>query len=722
MTRTPRATVDFETRSACSLKAAGPWAYSIHPSTDILCLVWRLPYWEEGRTALWHPAFLACEVEERWDWEDIEELVQWIENGGLVEAHNVWFERCIWRNILSSRYGWPSVPLAQWRCSAAKASAHALPRGLDDAASALHLKVRKDADGHKVMMRVSKPRKALKKEKETAAKAGISLPDILWHEKTAEFEKLFAYCRQDVLVEEAVSHAMDDLSPSETQMFLMDGAINERGFQLDQGAVESALTLIASESVLLNKELSVVTNGYVDKATQRNNMKVWLDSEGLTLDDTQAATLDAVLLRSNLAPHVRRAVELMRALGRSSTAKYQAMANWAGVDWRVRGGLLYHGASTGRWSGAGVQPHNFPKGTAKKVGQKDGTPEDIDILWKAIKEGDRDYIIANYTGIMEALSNGLRGAIVAGPGKTLFVADFASIEARVLLWLAGDDDALNIFRNHEDIYCDMAAAIYGRPVTKADAKERGIGKIAILGLGYQMGASKFVDTCAKGGVTIIEDFYCDVCGHPDGRAHEKERHPFTTEDDPDQMTAVKVVTAYRAKYWRVKQCWTDQEAAAIAAVVYRKPVKCGPVVWHYRDIPGRLPILFCTLPSGRRLSYVEPRVKSTLMPWDKYKDVLSYMSVNPLTRQWTRQAVYGGLTVENIVQAIARDLMAYGMQQTEASGIYQLVLTVHDEMIAEAEDGKGDVKKFEALMATIPDWAEGCPVEAEGWAGKRYRK
>lgn len=363
------------------------------------------------------------------------------------------------------------------------------------------------------------------------------------------------------------------------------------------------------------------------------------------------------------------------------------MANWAGVDWRVRGGLLYHGASTGRWSGKGVQPHNFPKLSPKPLDQKDPSPTDIDTLWAALKQAKRDAIAARWGGVMEALSAGLRGAIVAPPGKQLYVADFASIEARVLLWCAGDEDALDIFRNHQDLYCDMASSIYHRPITKADKDERALGKIAVLGLGYQMGASKFLDTCAKFGIVITMEL------------------------------AEQVVAAYRAKYWRVKQLWYDQEAAAIAAVESRSPVQCGCVRWELRGA-----ILFCVLPSGRRLAYIEPRVKTQMMPWGKEKAVLSYMGVDGYTHQWRRQPVYGGLIVENIVQAISRDLMADGMLRAEATGVYRIVLSVHDELIGEADLGAGSVQEFEQLMSAIPDWADGCPVEAEGWAGTRYHK
>jgi DNA polymerase len=619
------------------------------------------------------------------DWSDVVELCDWILDGGLVEAHNVWFEFCIWNHILVPQYEFPPVAHGQWRCSAAKAAAHALPRGLEDAIAALDLDVEKDLEGQKVMKKITKPRKSRKKEREGAEKTGIPLPPYLWWETRDLFERLWEYCRQDVLAEEALSAALDDLSPLETDMFAMDQAINARGFQLDQTAVDAALRLIAAEERTLNRELTRLTGGVVKKATQRAQMIEWFKSEGLHLFDTQAATLDALLApecQEPITPVARRALEIIRSLGLSSTAKYQKMADWAGEDWRIRGGLLYHGASTGRWSGAGVQPHNFVRGNVK----------DMEGLWKILICGTRQTIgtFPDAKGkpigsVMRALSNALRGAICASTNKALFIADYASIEARVLLWIADDQAGLDIFRRHEDIYCEMATSIFKRPITKAD-NERQVGKQAILGLGYKMGAPKFQTTCAKVGITIDDDL------------------------------AKSVVDAYRLKFWRVKQLWADMEACAVNAVMRPgRTFASGKIRWK---VEGRF--LYCTLPSGRRLAYPDPQLRPRPTPWGETRMTLTYKGINTYTRQWQRQPSYGGMLVENIVQAVSRDLMAEAMLRIEATSRYQVVLTVHDEIIAES--AQGNIKEFETLMAKCPEWATGCPVEVEGWTGPRYKK
>jgi DNA polymerase len=319
----------------------------------------------------------------------------------------------------------------------------------------------------------------------------------------------------------------------------------------------------------------------------------------------------------------------------------------------------------------------------------------MDGLWAILKTQKRNDIETIYDGVMEALSQALRGAIMAGPGKTLYVADYAAIEARVVLWLGGDDEALGIFRRGEDIYCSMAETIYGYKCTKKDNdSERQVGKIAILGLGYQMGASKFQATAEAAGVQLSEE------------------------------TAKEVVDAYRNRFHRVKQMWWDQEDAAIRAVKLRKPIKCGRVTWTYTKPPesGGFSTLYCELPSGRRLAYPFPRVNRKETPWGEMKPQLTFMGINSYSRKWIRQPTYGGSLVENLVQAIARDILADALLRIEASGRYKVVLTCHDEVIAESDELTGSVEDFSSLMTTCPQWATGCPVVAEGWKGKRYKK
>jgi len=341
-----------------------------------------------------------------------------------------------------------------------------------------------------------------------------------------------------------------------------------------------------------------------------------------------------------------------------------------------------------------------------------------DDLWVDLKTRDADLVRGKYGNVMAALSHGLRGAITASPGKTLYVADYASIEARVVLWLAGDKKALDIFRTGADIYCYMADDIYGYKTNKNDhPKERAIGKIAVLGLGYQMGASKFVETCAAGGVVIPEDDTCEECGATSRRHRRIKDHPFRPEH-PDAITAVKVVDAYRAKFSKVKEMWGDIEATALNAIEFEgEAFTSGKTTW---EMEGKF--LYCTLPSGRKLAYPFPYIGQQKTDWGEVRPQMRFMGVSSYNHQWCRQVAYGGLLVENVTQAVARDVMAEAFMRCEASGIYRPVLTVHDEIVAECDEGKGDVKEFEALVSENPKWARGLPIAAEGWEGFRYHK
>lgn len=266
----------------------------------------------------------------------------------------------------------------------------------------------------------------------------------------------------------------------------------------------------------------------------------------------------------------------------------------------------------------------------------------------------------------------------------------------MLLWMAQDEDGLNIFRNKGDLYCDMASSIYGRKIEKEKhPAERALGKVAVLGLGYQMGAPKFKATCDTNPELIANNVIVS------------------------EELSQQVVEAYRAKYFRVKKLWYDMETAAGEATMSKhgEVFECFPVKWWKEER-----FLYCELPSGRRLSYPDAKIKMITTSWGARKNAITYMGVNPMTRQWHRQSVYGGLLVENIVQAISRDVMAEAMTRLEDTNLYKPILTVHDEVIAEAHKDHGNVEEFVALVGQTPLWAKGCPISAEGWAGTRYRK
>lgn len=744
-----KGTMDFETRSACNLRKYGSWIYSKHPTTEAMCLHYKLPGYDRvKRWHMAHPQHLIAESPLPGD------LFAFLLAGGPMEGHNSFFERVIWKNVMAARRGWPGILHGQWRCSAAKASAASLPRALEDAVLAMRLPIEKDMVGNRLMKKMSKPRKPRKAEREDwAAEHGDEPMPLLWHEEEEDLYRLWDYCDQDVLTEEALSEAVRDLSDEELAVWQMDQYLNERGARFDLELAEAALDMATKWRAKLNAELETMTG--VDSGTKRQAVKDWLvEHEDLELPDTTADTLEWYVEHEEMSGRARRVCEIVREVNRTSTRKYQTMLNRADPDdWRVRDLLMYCGAGTGRWSGKGVQVHNFPARDLILGGA--GQPS-FDEAAEDIKSGDVDWCEAMYGDVMQLLSHALRGALVSSDGSDLMVADYAAIEARNLLWLAGAESALDIFRRGEDIYCDMATGIYGYEVEKkTHPNERQFGKQAILGLGFGMGFVTFLLTCRKYGIYFsradvlrimgkkqmakyekwVRDYLC-MNGPPHGATPEQlKKHSNKRRQaakvlrrlvDAREVPAEVVhelalmkytVDVYRSRYPEVKQMWKGQEAAAIEAVQGNHRVECGEVAWYVED-----DFLHCELPSGRLLSYCSPEVKMVETSWGEKRPGLRYMHVNGRTRKWERTATYGGKLTENITQAVARDILTNAMLLAHQGDTYRTAFHVHDEMVCEVRENEGSIEEFEALMSAVPPWAAGCPITAEAERYKRYRK
>jgi DNA polymerase len=649
--------LDVETRSAVDLKLAGPWVYAQHPSTDLWCACWAIG---DGPVQTWRPGDPPSP-----------ELVEHVAAGGPLVAHNAMsFERIIWKCVLAARRGWPEPALEQWHCTGALAAAIALPRSLDEAARALGLPVQKDMAGRRLMLQMARPR--------------LVEPDgrIVWWEVPDKVRRLIAYCRQDVEVERALHQRLRPLSDAEREVFLLDARINERGVAVDLELVEAAEALVVETHAQLDAEMRGLTGGMVEAATQTARLLTWLRARGVEADSVDKPAV-AELLDRDLPDDVRRVLEIRSEAARSSTAKLQAFRARTCRDRRLRDNLLYHGAGTGRWSGKGVQLQNLPRPSVVT---------DLEAAITAIRQGEQAWWIDAFHGPpMGVVSDCLRGMLVAAAGMELIAADFAAIEARVLAWLAGQRDLIRLFATGGDAYRHMAAQIYGRSAD-AIAKgsiERQLGKQAVLGCGYGLGAPRFRTTCADAGIQI------------------------------DEGLAERVVQTYRTTNDRIVALWREMEDAALRAVEQPgliMPAAAGRVRFRIKG-----DFLWLILASGRPLAYAKPRIEDAETPWGELRPQVTYLGVSSITGAWERQCAYGGRWTENVVQAIARDLLAAAMLRLEQAG-YPVVLSVHDEIVAEVPAGVGSVQQLEAIMCQLPDWARGCPVAAEGWRGLRYRK
>lgn len=633
------------------------------------------------------------------------------ELGGILEAHNASFEQAIWNNVLVPQYNAFVTPPIVWRDSMAMCAAHNIPLSLDKAGKALGVSHLKDTEGKRVMLQLAQPRKP-----------SASNPKEWWEptEAADKFETLFMYCMDDVECERDIGKSLNPLIRKEQYVWLLDQMINQRGVEVDVNLVHRCLDLIKEHTDWGNNEIKVVTDNQVTGISRVAQLRDWVCEQGIQVSDMTKATVEELLAREDIPENVRKALLIRQSLSKSSTKKLETMLNAKAIeDNRIRNVLLYHGASTGRWAGRLIQVQNFPRGTIKNVN------EAIDDLFAM----DLADLQEKYTDIMEVISSCLRGMIVPAKGNDFIVSDYGAIEARVVMWIAGEEEALEKFRNGVDLYKDMASYVYDKPFEEIDSgEERQLGKAIILGCGFGMGHIKFRNTTEQQGLLL-----------PEGMA----------------MQAVK---AYRTKYANVPLAWKNVEQSAIDAVIHRKPQETNKVTWSHNLETN---FLECLLPSGRSLYYYDPKIRIRwAVKWidndkrfhfDKYEskeeaemaidgrrdDVncqrlvtdepeevysLTHMGVNGMTKQWERQETYGGKLVENIVQAIARDCMVDGMFRTEKRK-YLTIMTIHDEIVAEVPEGYGSVEEFEALLAQTPDWADGLPLIADGgYREKRYRK
>lgn len=661
--------LDLETFSRCDLKAEGLARYAEDPSTGVHCAAYAFDdepvgIWTEGQPC---PGQITAHVEA----------------GGTVYAHNAAFEIALTNEVLAKKHGWPVLKPEQCRCTMAMAYAMALPGSLEQAAPALGLSVRKDALGKRIMLQLCKTK-----------------PDgTMWRpqDDPAKFDKLYDYCKTDVEVERALHHWLMELSPSEQELWTLDYKINQRGILVDTGAIGKALLLVESEKKRLDRKMLLATGGVVRSCSSIADLTLWVGSQGVEIGGVAKAEVTD-LLDGELPDNVRVALELRQEAAKSSTAKLKAMKDRVNSDGRIRGCHQYHGASTGRWAGRGVQVQNLPR---TRPGIK---PQDVEQIIANL--GNRGYVDALYGPVLDALADSLRGMIIASPGKDLVAVDFSSIEARVLAWLAGEESVLEAFRRKEDIYKVAASAIYHVPQDQVTQDQRQIGKVSILACGYGGGVGAFQSMAKVYGVKV-----------PDAEAEQIKK-------------------AWRAANPRIVSFWDGLEDAAIQALKSKGAVSYSvlPTVGRECAFKKAGSFLWCKLPSGRVLCYPYPEIRTVTTPWGEEKEALTYMTVvsnikakilpdENAAGSWKRISTFGGSMCENITQAVARDLLAEAMKRLDKCG-FDITMHVHDEAVIEIPDdaGPGMLKRIEDMFSVNPAWATGLPIAAEGWRGPRYRK
>jgi DNA polymerase len=377
---------------------------------------------------------------------------------------------------------------------------------------------------------------------------------------------------------------------------------------------------------------------------------------------------------------VRAALEIRLQAAQSAASKIDRMLRTRCVDGRVRGLFKFHGATTGRWSGAGFQPQNLKR---PELLQTDAA---IAAAIKIVKAEDYTTLKKKYGDVLGVIGDLCRSMIIPAPGHRFIVGDFSAIEARLLAFLAGDADKLATFRQFDcglgrDIYCVTAEQVLGLTKVHGNSPERGLGKIFELGLGYQMGASKLF-------------------------AQIRKVNASSTLKDAERWVRI-----WRAKNPRIVTYWAQLNATAMAAVRNPgTPFDCRSITFEMRDS-----VLSLRLPSGRELSYPAPVIR----PGRFGTKQMMFMDMEAGQRRGRH--MYGGAWAENITQAVARDLLVEGMKRLRVAG-YKLVMHAHDEVCAEMLIGEGSVEEFKRLLVEVPTWAQGLPVAAKVFECDRFKK
>jgi DNA polymerase len=644
--------IDFETRSMANLPDVGLDIYANDPSTEVLCIAFgtqpdNVEVCSENQPHLIKDKRLF-------------KLLDHVRNDGKIQAWNAMFEYAIWNCVCVPKYGWPPLKLEQCIDTMAIAAANNIPQSLDDAGTFMDSEHKKDAVGKRLIMKLSKPNSKGEFNED---------PELM--------AELFAYCAQDVRTEMAIESVLRPLPPLEQDIWTLTQRINLRGVPVAYNELHNAVLAVVRAQDALDNECRALTGC---KPSERAKLLAWINARlrciGMKLlEDLTAETVSAMLVSTNIDRLVKRALELRQEGSQTSVAKYAKMMEIQ-REGRIRNTLVYHGASTGRWaSRGGLNLQNIARPTISEDEINEAIP----------------VVFGTGVGSMLQLSSLVRSAIVAPPTKTFVDVDFSSIENRVGVYLAGQNDKVKLFRKGLDEYKVFAAeSLYRVPYEEVTKEQRQISKSAVLGAMFGQGAKGLVKYAEGMGVKLTE--------------HQ----------------AKNAVDNYRSSYSRVRELWGACETAAIAAV--ENPGNPFAAFKHI-VIKVAKDALWMRLPSGRLICWQRPQLELLATPWGTQKMGVTVHSQNTFTRQWSRNALIGSSIFQSAVQGTARDCLAVAMLNLEKAG-YEVINSIHDEvlLLVEEQNGESALADVIKIMTTPPEWAPDFPLAAEGWHGKRYRK
>ncbi len=622
-------------------------------------------------------------------------------------AHNSHFDRTVLRHALPKMGLDIVLPIERWEDTMVQALSHSLPGSLDALCEIFKIDQdkAKDKAGKQLIQLFCKPRPANQKLRRAT---GETHP--------LEWARFLDYAKNDILAMRELHKKIPkwNYRGAELALWHLDQKINDRGVCIDLDLVASAIEAVDKAQKGLAKRTVALTDGEVQAATQRDAMlKHILEAYGVSLPDMQKATLERRINDDALPLAVCELLAIRLQASTTSTAKYAALAKGVSSDGRLRGTLQFNGASrTGRWAGRLFQPQNLPRPTLKQ--------DVIDQGIETLKIGCADMF---YENVMELTSSAIRGCICAPEGKKLVVADLSNIEGRALAWLADETWKIKAFYDFDagkghDLYKLAYAKSFGVSPENVDKEQRQVGKVQELALGYEGGVGAFLTFAAVYGLDL-DDMAAQAFDSIEPsimneaiRAwewHKKERRTTFGLKKNTWLVCDSFKRSWRYAHPNIFAWWAELKDAAIKALRSPgMPFSCRKVTFIKKGS-----WLLIKLPSGRFLCY----------PSAKAEDgKISYMGNNQYTRKWERLYTYGGKFAENITQAVARDVLGVNMPLIESSG-YELDLTVHDEVITEADDvPEYNHEHLSSLLATNPEWALDLPLAAAGFESYRYKK
>ena len=673
--------IDFETYSECDIKLKGRMNYAMHPSTQMVCMGYAF---DEEPVHLLTPA------------NDLpQNIIDHVESGGTVVAHNVTFDLRIWNIVCVRDFGWPELSSDQMVDSMALCQTYGLPASLADAGAALKLDIQKQKDGLKSIKICCCPDKN-------------GMQHTPWGPHAQDFKRLFSYCKTDVAAMREIVKKIPKqrLLPIEHRLWKLTLDMNSLGLPVDikeATAIKDYVEKYVEEAV---KVLPKLSGGAFDAVTQLERIKAWMAGKGYVMETMDADAIKKAL-KDPLCPEEVKTILVMRQeLGRTSTAKYTKLLNLAckvdGTHW-LHDNLCFHGARPGRWSGKGFQIQNLPRASVRNEDLEDEVNDQIvEDCITAFLEGKE---VTDPVGIAKAL---IRPMVKAPESELFLCSDYTGIENRVLHWLARDTEALDDFNNNVDQYKTMAAARFNVSYHEVTKPQRQLGKVIILGCGYGMGAPTFVETAdVQFGVIVTLD------------------------------EAKASVSAYREKYYKVKALWNGLKLAAVRAVMTGQQQTFGLITFGVGRVNGTK-WLAMRLPSGKCVYYMEPFIEQLFIPEYEHMGkvpTITHWGINPYSKKWSRLKLIPGRITENAVQGTAREVMGQGMLNVvDHMPEVRFIATVHDEgigLIKKADLTDSSLNTFNTLLCDIP-WAKeqvvagelwpACPIKAEGWIGTRYRK